>query len=70
MVINCHDCNAEPQTPDEKFYLVRVTDSGKDFTAGMLDFVFCGSCLLARVNSGAKLGRVQSILRIEDGVIA
>lgn len=69
-MIKCYDCNAEPQTPDDRFYHVRITNSGKDFDTGMLDLIFCGQCLLVRVNSGVKLGKVQSILRIENGVIA
>jgi len=66
MVVTCELCDTSATTNDEKFYLIRITDSGKDFTIGMTDRTLCASCLADRIDNSTKRGRIQSILRIEN----
>jgi len=66
MVVKCEICDATPTDNSNKYYLIRITDSGLDFTEGMTDYTLCGSCLADRISTSTNRGKIQSILRIEN----
>ena len=66
MVVQCDVCDGTPTSNDDKYYLIRISNSGLDFTDGMTDHTLCGSCLVNKIDTSTNRGKIQSILRIEN----
>ena len=61
----CDECNSNPEDNDDKFYHVRISNTGRDFAEGMVDKRLCIDCLESYIEDEG-VSKIVSIVRIEN----